>query len=71
LREKVLSGSILDNFAAFNFVLDEAHIGTHAADELKKMKKEGLIDFEGSSPLVTYENVYRLPRKLHYKILKK
>lgn len=71
LREKVLDGRILDNFAAFDFALDEAHIGAHAADELKKMKKEGLIDFEGSSPLVTYENVYKTPRQLHYTILKK
>ncbi|MDX1910124.1 MAG: three-Cys-motif partner protein TcmP [Saprospiraceae bacterium] len=71
LREKVLSGSILDNFMAFDFALHEAHIGAHAADELKKMKKEGLIDYEGSSPLVTYDNVYKSPRQLRYKILRK
>lgn len=70
-REKVLNGSIIDNFSAFNFALDEAHIGTHAADELKKMKKEGLISYEGNSPLVTYENVYKSPRELKYKILNK
>ncbi len=71
LREKVLNGSISNNFAAFDFAMDEAHIGTHAADALKKMKKEGLIDYDGSSPLVTYDNVYKSPRKLPYKILKK
>ena len=71
LREKILDGSILDNFAAFDFALNEAHIGTHAAEELKKMKEEKLIDYEGSSPLVTYDNVYKSQRKLHYKILKK
>jgi hypothetical protein len=71
LREKVLNGSISNNFAAFDFAMDEAHIGTHAADALKKMKKEGLIDYDGSSPLVTYDNVYKSLRKLSYKILKK
>lgn len=71
LRENVLNGSILNNFSAFDFTLQEAHIGAHAADELKKMKKEGLIDYDGNSPLVTYENVYKSPRKLQYKILKK
>lgn len=71
LRENVLNGSILDNFSAFDFALQEAHIGTHAAEELKRMKKEGFIDYEGSSPLVTYDNVYKSPRKLRYKILKK
>jgi three-Cys-motif partner protein len=71
LRENVLNGSIFDNFAAYDFTLREAHIGTHAAEELKKMKKEGLIDYAGSSPLVTYDNVYKSPRKMQYKILKK
>jgi three-Cys-motif partner protein len=71
LREKVLDGSISDNFSAFNFALEEAHVGAHAADELKKMKQEGVIDYEGSSPLVTYDNVYKSPRELRYKILKK
>jgi three-Cys-motif partner protein len=71
LRESVLNGSILDNFAAFDFALQEAHIGAHAADELKKMKKDGFIDYDGSSPLVTYDNVYKSSRKLQYKILKK
>lgn len=71
LREKVLDGSISDNFTAFNFALNEAHIGAHAAEELKKMKKEGLIDYHGMSPLVTYENVYKSPRILRFKLLKK
>ena len=69
LREKVLVGSITNNYEAFNFPLDEAHIGSHAAEELKKMKREKLIDFEGDSPLVTYENVYKLERHLTFKVL--
>lgn len=68
LREKVLDQSISNNFEAFNFALEEAHLGAHAAEVLKQMKKENLIDFEGSSPLVTYENVYKNKRLMHYKV---
>lgn len=71
LREKVLDGSITDNFGALNFALDEAHLGSHAASELKKMKKEGLIDYEGKSPLVTYEKVFKEKRRIVYQITRK
>jgi three-Cys-motif partner protein len=71
LRDKVLSGSISNNFEALYFALDEAQLGSHAAAELKKMKNENLIDFEGPSPLVTYENVFQKERRLPYKIVKR
>jgi three-Cys-motif partner protein len=71
LREYVLKGKIKNNFEAFDYTLDEAHIGSHARDELKKMKAEKLIYYEGLSPLVTYENVYKTKRLLNFKIDKK
>ncbi|MEZ4941578.1 MAG: three-Cys-motif partner protein TcmP [Saprospiraceae bacterium] len=69
LRELVLAQRITNNSEAFNFALNEAHLGSHAAEELKRMKKAGLISFDGPSPLVTYENVYKNSRLLSYKIL--
>lgn len=71
LREKVLDGSIVDNFEALNFAMDEAHLGSHAASELKKMKKEGLIDYNAKSPLVTYEKVYKKKRRINFQITRK
>ncbi|MBP6825819.1 MAG: three-Cys-motif partner protein TcmP [Saprospiraceae bacterium] len=71
LREKVLNGSISNNFEAFNFALEEAYLGSHAAEEMKKMKKENLIDYDGLSPLVTYENVYQKERLVTFKLVKK
>jgi three-Cys-motif partner protein len=71
LREKVLNGSISDNFEAFDFALAEAHLGSHAAKELKKMKKEKLIDFNGVSPLVTYDKVIKEKRRITYKRLQR
>jgi hypothetical protein len=55
----------------FDYSLEEGHIGTHAADALKKMKKNGEVSFERTSPLVTYEKVYgKEKRKLEYNISK-
>lgn len=71
LRTKVLAGQIKNNFDALHFVHDEGHIGNHAADSLKEMKKNREITYDGTSPLVTYDNVYKNIKKMEYKILKK
>lgn len=71
LRTNVLECKIRNNFDALHFVHKEGHIGNHAAECLKEMKKKGEINFDGSSPLVTYEKVYKYNKKLEYKIIKK
>ena len=70
VRKKVLLKEIQNNFDALHFVHDEGHMSSHAAECLKEMKKKGEITFEGLSPLVTYDNVYRYNKKVVYKILK-
>ena len=69
-REKVLAKEITNNFELFDYALQEGHIGTHAAEELKKMKNDKEISFEGISPLVTYQKVHKVKRKVNYTILK-
>lgn len=71
LREKVLNGDIKNNKDAYFFALSEGHIGTHAKEELIKMKREGRITFDGQSPWVTYENVVKNNKLMAFKILKK
>lgn len=71
VRGKVLAEEITNNFELFDYALEEGHIGTHAADELRKMKKDKEISYEGTSPLVTYEQTHKMKRKLNYTILKK
>lgn len=66
VRTRVLSGEITNNFELLNFAFEEGHLGSHAGEVLRTMKKGGLIHFEGTSPLVTYENVYKNKRKLDY-----
>ena len=71
LKDKILSLEITDNTNALNYAHQEGHIGKHAANCLKELKKNKLISFDCSSPLVTYDNVYKNGRILQYKVLKK
>ena len=71
LKTKVLSYGISNNLEALNYAYDEGHMGKHAADCLRSMKKAKEVDYDCSSPLITYENVYRKNRILEYKVLKK
>ncbi len=68
LRAKVLAKEITNNFETLQFVHDEGHIGKHAAKCLKEMKRKGEIQYDGLSPLVTYENIYKNIRKVEFKI---
>lgn len=70
VRDKILKKEIKNNFELLDYVYDEGHIGKHASECLKEMKKNGELDYEGTSPLVTYENVYKNKKKIEYKILK-
>lgn len=71
VRTKVLNGEITNNFDLLNYVYEQGHIGSHAADVLREMKKAGEVTFEGAYPLVTYDNVHKNRRLLTYTVLKK
>lgn len=66
VRKKVSKGDISNNYQLFNFTLDNGHIGKHAASVLRKMKKDGEIYYNSTSPLVTYQNVYKKQKFLEY-----
>ncbi len=70
VRSKILSGEITDNFGLLEYAYDQGHIGSHAAEVLREMKKRKEVDFEGYSPLVTYENVYKTKKRTVYKVLR-
>lgn len=59
LRENILNQTIKTNEDAFLFTMEEGHIPTHASEEIKQMKKEGLIVYDARSPLVNYDAVYK------------
>lgn len=71
LREKLLSRDLKTNEEIYNFALEEGHLCNQAADEVKRMKIEKLIDYDGKSPLINYEQVYVNKRIITFKIIKK
>jgi hypothetical protein len=70
VEDKIMAGEISNNIQLFIFTLEKGHIGKHAAEKIKKMKKEGKIKYEGRSPLITYEN-YKSSNELQYEVVTK
>jgi three-Cys-motif partner protein len=70
LRENILNGKILTNKEAFDFTLKQGHLCSHSTEEVKKMKKEGLIFYSEKSPLINYEHVYKEKRIINFVIHK-
>lgn len=68
LREKVLNKELRTNEDVYLFTLDQGHIPSHATDELKQMKKEGLICFESNFPLVGYDQIFNKHHIVEYKL---
>ena len=70
-RRLVLEGEITDNKAALDFAYSQGHLPKHAADVLRNMRKAGEVIFEGNSPLVTYEKVYKrdAKRRIEYRVI--
>lgn len=69
LREKILQGIIKNNTDALQFAYNEGHIGRHAADCLKEMKRKNELFYDGLSPLITYENVFKNNKIIQYTLM--
>ena len=65
-----MSGELRTNKDVFDYTLEQGHIPQHSSNELKKMKKEKLIDYNERTPLVNYDKVYKERRIVSYKITK-
>lgn len=66
VKTKILSGEIENNLQLLEFTYEKGHIGKHAQDCVKELKKERKIDYKGRSPLVTYNNVFKDKKIIHY-----
>lgn len=71
IRKKIIQGELKNNKELYDYTLEQGHIGSHASDVLKMMKKSKEVNYDSMSPLVTYDNVYKKPRVLNYIILNK
>jgi three-Cys-motif partner protein len=68
LRQEILNGNIKTNKDAFDYTLRQGHIPSHAAEEVAVMKKEKLIQYDGKSPLINYDQIYKNSRIIHFKV---
>lgn len=67
LKDKKLTG----NKDVLEYTYANGHIPKHSAECLKSLKKQGLIDYDGRSPLITYNNVFKDKRMIQYKLIEK
>ena len=67
LREKIISRVLVTNKDVYDYTLEQGHIPLHAKEEVKRMKKEGLVDFN-ISPMINYEQVYKKQNIISYMI---
>ena len=63
LEEEILKGRIETNEDAYNYTLENGHIDKHANEVLKKLKKQGKINYNSKSPLINYENVVNVKKR--------
>jgi three-Cys-motif partner protein len=70
VRTKILNKEITNNFELLEYAYKEGHIGSHAADVLREMKRAKEVDYNGKSPLVTYQSVFKDKKKIEYRFLK-
>ena len=71
VRERVLNGSLTNNFDLLAYTYAAGHIGKHASKCLKKMKGNKEIHFEGLSPSVSYDFVHKKQKQVFYKLMQK
>lgn len=70
LRDKILKRELTTNEEVYLFTLDQGHIPSHATDVLKQLKRERLIDYAPSSPLISYDQIFKNHRIITYQIKK-
>jgi three-Cys-motif partner protein len=66
LRGLLLDKKITDNYQALVYAYGSGHIPKHAAECVKELKDGKQLKYEGKSPLVTYDNVYKHNKKVQY-----
>jgi len=68
VKFRILNGDIKNNFELYDHVIAEGHVPSHAVECVKQMKKNGEVFYDNNSPLANYENVYKIKRKLDYRL---
>lgn len=59
VEKRILNKEITNNFGLLDFTYEMGHIPKHASDCVKEMKRKGMVNYNGGTPLVTYDNVHK------------
>ena len=70
LRKMLLSVTPVTNKSVLIYTYENGHIPKHSEEVIKQLKREGKLQYEGKSPYLTYENVFRNKNIIEYKITK-
>ncbi|WP_027000593.1 three-Cys-motif partner protein TcmP [Eisenibacter elegans] len=70
LENKLLEKNSVTNEAVLLYTYQCGHIPKHAEIVLKRLKKEGKLNYETQTPYLTYENVFRKKNIITYQIKK-
>jgi three-Cys-motif partner protein len=71
LEAELLLREYISNKAVLLYAYENGHIPQHAVEVVKRMKKEGKLNYKANSPYLTYENVFRKNNIINYEIKKK
>ena len=69
LREAILTKKVQTNKDAYDFAIQHGHIGKHANDVIRELKKEKRIAFDDRSPKCNYNQVYKNKSIIKYHLL--
>lgn len=67
-REKILKSEITTNVEAYIFTLNKGHIHQHADPVMQDMKRNKIINYEGRSPLINYEQAIKNRRIVNFRV---
>jgi three-Cys-motif partner protein len=68
LEQKLLNRELPTNKDVLLYSYSCGHIHPHAEKVVKKLKVDGRLTFDGKTPALNYENVFRKENIVHYKI---
>lgn len=71
VEKLVLDSKLTDNKKLLEYTYSQGHLPCHAAECMRKLKKDRMVDYEGSSPYVTYDNVFKKGNIVSYRVLEK
>jgi len=71
LENKLMWQSSISNKSVLIYTYENGHIPQHAVELIKRMKKDGKLHYEATSPYLNYENVFRKNNIVNYTIKKK